>query len=149
MGLKLETTRQRMLAILCAKFPKCFFPIGETPKPLKINIFGAIYASFEPKTVTLKNDLKIFLTWYVRRKAYLKAVVAKGAIRVGLNGEQAGIVTEIQRAFSQEQLYQKLQSEADIKAHKKLAQIGATRRATVSVPSANICTRNTRICFNI
>lgn len=80
---------------LSATFPACFASFGADKRPLKIHIDADISERcFNIKTsfgaiLALENALRD----YCRGERYLASVVA-GAIRVDLDGNPAGVVTE-------------------------------------------------------
>jgi ProP effector len=76
------------LALLCERWPKCFFMFQGRRLPLKIGIHKDIPDGLiEPKILRLAFRL------YVNNPGYLNAM-RLGAARVDLNGEAAGTVGE-------------------------------------------------------
>jgi len=76
------------LALLCERWPKCFFMFPGRRLPLKIGIHEDIPDGLiEPKVLRLAFRL------YVNNSGYLNAM-RLGAARVDLNGEVAGTVDE-------------------------------------------------------
>ena len=76
------------LALLCQRWPKCFFMFPGRRLPLKIGIHKDIPDGLiEPKILRLAFRL------YVNNPGYLNAM-RLGAARVDLNGEVAGTVDE-------------------------------------------------------
>jgi ProP effector len=76
------------LALLCERWPKCFFMFPGRCLPLKIGIHKDIPDGLiEPKILRLAFRL------YVNNPGYLNAM-RLGAARVDLNGEVAGTVDE-------------------------------------------------------
>ena len=76
------------LALLCERWPKCFFMFQGRRLPLKIGIHTDIPDGLiEPKILRLAFRL------YVNNPGYLNAM-RLGAARVDLNGEVAGTVGE-------------------------------------------------------
>jgi hypothetical protein len=71
-------------------FPKCFQPFGAPKLPLKIGIFHDVKALY---TTTLRHDLAAALKDYTSGVTYLRAMTA-GAVRIDLDGNPAGEVTE-------------------------------------------------------
>jgi ProP effector len=76
------------LALLCGRWPKCFFMFQGRRLPLKIGIHKDVPDGLiEPKILRLAFRL------YVNNPGYLNAM-RLGAARVDLNGEAAGTVGE-------------------------------------------------------
>ncbi|MHB0774602.1 ProQ/FINO family protein [Halomonas sp. WWR20] len=103
-------TPQALLAQWYRRYPKTFFK-GHT-RPLKTGIHLEL-AECEPWSEKL---VRRALACYVHLPRYLKAVRA-GAARVGLNGEEAGIVNEDEALHARKQLesLQQQQQERDRK----------------------------------
>jgi ProP effector len=77
------------LALLCERWPKCFFIFPGRRLPLKIGIHKDIPDGLiEPKILRLAFRL------YVNNPGYLNAM-RLGAVRVDLNGAPAGKVDEV------------------------------------------------------
>lgn len=85
------------------QFPKCFMPFGEPKKPLKIGIFDDILAIYGGSYKGFRYLLEGALRDYVHGETYLRAMVA-GAIRVDLEGNVAGNVTEKAATLAAERL---------------------------------------------
>ena len=76
------------LALLCERWPKCFFMFPGRRLPLKIGIHEDI-----PDGLIEPNILRLASRLYVNNPGYLNAM-RLGAARVDLNGEVAGTVDE-------------------------------------------------------
>lgn len=81
---------KEVIAYLCEKFPNCFIADGEA-KPLKIGLFQELAAALEGDEKVSKTSLRQALRNYTMSWRYLHAC-RDGAVRVGLNGEEAGVV---------------------------------------------------------
>ena len=81
-----------LLARLCDEFPKCFKPRKVTPLPLKVGIRDDLmeYLGDSVPADLLQNSLAA----YCSRRAYLQALWADGAERVGLDGKPCGPVDQ-------------------------------------------------------
>lgn len=75
-----------VIAFLAQRFPKCFSAEGET-KPLKIGIFKDLAEQVTDQEVLSRTRLRQALRRYTSSWRYLKCV-AKGGLRIDLNGEQ-------------------------------------------------------------
>jgi len=118
------STRQRReqaiaasIAPLAETFPKCFSVYGERRRPLKIGIDKAVLTALDGAITP--TELHRALGFYCSNPAYLEHT-RKGAWRLDLNGELAGVVT------------------ADEEAHAKaaLARIKAKRAARAAAAKA-------------
>lgn len=81
---------KEVIAYLCEKFPNCFIAEGEA-KPLKIGLFQELAVALEGDEKVSKTSLRQALRNYTMSWRYLHAC-RDGAVRVGLNGEKAGVV---------------------------------------------------------
>lgn len=81
---------KEVIAYLCEKFPNCFIAEGEA-KPLKIGLFQELAVALEGDEKVSKTSLRQALRNYTMSWRYLHAC-RDGAVRVGLNGEEAGVV---------------------------------------------------------
>lgn len=81
---------KEVIAYLCEKFPNCFIAEGEA-KPLKVGLFQELAAALEGDEKVSKTSLRQALRNYTMSWRYLHAC-RDGAVRVGLNGEEAGVV---------------------------------------------------------
>ncbi|HET8817593.1 MAG TPA: RNA chaperone ProQ [Pseudidiomarina sp.] len=79
-----------VLAYLVEKFPACFSISGEA-KPLKIGIFEDLAARLEDDERVSKTRIRTALRHYTNSWRYLRAV-KEGAMRVDLDGADAGLV---------------------------------------------------------
>jgi len=76
------------LALLCQRWPKCFFMLRGYRLPLKIGIHKDI-----PDGLIEPKILRLVFRLYVNNPGYLNAM-RLGVVRVDLNGEVAGTVGE-------------------------------------------------------
>jgi ProP effector len=82
--------------LLTETFPLAFMPKGTEKRPLKVGIYADVRAALPELS---GKDVRIALADYTEGPTYLRNVIA-GAVRVGLNGEPAGAVTEEQAAHA-------------------------------------------------
>lgn len=92
------------IAYLVEKFPLCFSLEGEA-KPLKIGLFQELAEALANDEKISKTVLRQALRAYTSGWRYLHGCKA-GAVRVGLAGEEAGIVEESQAQHAAETLAQ-------------------------------------------
>lgn len=78
------------IAYLVEKFPACF-SLSE-PRPLKLGLFQELALAIEADQKVSKTLLRQALRLYTKSWRYLSACQAEAA-RIGLQGEEAGIVT--------------------------------------------------------
>jgi ProP effector len=76
-----------VLAILAARYPACFFLAAHERRPLKIGIHKEIAL----EGITTEELNRAFWT-YTSNESYRQAL-QEGAVRIGLDGAPAGIVT--------------------------------------------------------
>jgi ProP effector len=91
---KIAKARQRVaatLALLAQKWPACFSIYERNRKPLKVRIRDDILA--ELGDMISPAELALALGCYVANRVYRSRLVA-GAVRIDLNGEPAGTVSE-------------------------------------------------------
>ena len=84
--------------------------------PMKIGISGDIVDRLELDAEATR-DLGKILSQHVNRYAYQKALTAEGAVRLGLDGTPAGLVTEEQRQMAAKKL-ERLKAKLKAKAAK-------------------------------
>lgn len=92
------------IAYLVEKFPLCFSLEGEA-KPLKIGLFHELATALEGDEKVSKTLLRQALRAYTSGWRYLHGC-KEGAVRVGLLGEEAGIVDAMQAQHAAETLAQ-------------------------------------------
>jgi ProP effector len=104
----LPSTRQRReqaiaatITLLAETFPKCFAIYEGRRRPLKIGIHLDIQAALNGAITPA--ELNRVLGLYCSNPAYL-SYLRKGAVRLDLNGEPAGIVADDEAAHAQEML---------------------------------------------
>jgi hypothetical protein len=88
-------------AWLLRTYPKCFQPFGSPKLPLKINIHRDIHARHDCRAFNF--DLRNALVDYAAGATYLRAMIT-GAVRVDLDGNPAGDVTEEAAKFAADAL---------------------------------------------
>lgn len=90
------------IAYLVEKFPLCFSLEGEA-KPLKIGLFQELAEALSDDEKVSKTVLRQALRAYTSAWRYLHGC-KEGAVRVGLQGEEAGIVDATQAQHAAETL---------------------------------------------
>jgi sRNA-binding protein len=93
------TDPQRTIVALVERFPAAFSTA--VPRPLAVGIYHDIRRA-EPKIDD--DDLRNALAAYTRSNAYLKALAARRATRVNLNGEPVAPVSKADAALAQRTL---------------------------------------------
>jgi sRNA-binding protein len=115
---KKRTRAKALIAVLAAKFPKCFAVPDTGRRPLKVGIDADLLAALSgtiPRT-----DLIRALAMYCSSHGYLERVL-NGAWRIDLQGNPAGVVT------------------ADDERHAKVKRAGIkAKRDACSAPGAKI-----------
>lgn len=110
----------RLFTDLRERFPQAFC---HPPKPLALGTKERLIASgFSERDAGL-----ILMTW-CRSPLYLKSLVIDGAVRVNLDGSEAGPVSDLDREFSREKLKQAKAQRKAAKA-RKTANIAANQAA--------------------
>ncbi|MFA9487405.1 MULTISPECIES: RNA chaperone ProQ [unclassified Mannheimia] len=89
---KTNPSTKEVIAYLAEKFPLCFSVEGEA-KPLKVGLFQELAEALKDDEKVSKTLLRQVLRNYTNSWRYLAASQANVA-RVGLQGEEAGVVTE-------------------------------------------------------
>lgn len=92
---KTAPSTKEVIAYLAGKFPHCFILDGEV-KPLKIGLFQDLAVALEGDEFVSKTSLRHALRAYTMSWRYLSACQI-GAVRVGIQGEEAGEV-DVQQA---------------------------------------------------
>jgi sRNA-binding protein len=82
--------------ILTERFPLAFMPKGASKPPLKVGTYGDVRVAAPDLT---SKDVRLALNDYTGGATYLRNVIV-GAVRIDLNGESAGTVTEDQAAHA-------------------------------------------------
>src|SRR5215207_9083757 len=113
--------REATIRVLADRWPNCFAVSEKQRRPLKIGIGEEIAG------LLTDVDVLAALALYTRSPGYMEALVA-GAVRIGLDGEPAGVVTAQQVAFARTQL-------ATMQKRRETKQGDAARRPTLSLPS--------------
>lgn len=99
---KTNPSTKEVIAYLAEKFPACFSVEGEA-KPLKKGIFQDLAQALADDDKVSKTLLRQVLRNYTNAWRYL-AASQSNAVRVGLQGEEAGVVTEEEAAHAAETL---------------------------------------------
>jgi len=103
-----------VIAYLAELFPKCFTTSGDA-LPLKIGIFEDLAQRLESDEKVSKTRLRTALRQYTNSWRYLRSVKA-GAMRVDLDGAEAGVIEAEHESHAQETL---AASQAKVQAAKK------------------------------
>ncbi|MDH2924307.1 ProP effector [Nicoletella semolina] len=98
---KAPSTKE-VITFLAEKFPNCFSLEGEA-KPLKIGLFQELSEALASDGNISKTSLRQALRTYTMNWRYLHGC-KEGAIRVGLQGEEAGVVDATQAAHAAQTL---------------------------------------------
>jgi hypothetical protein len=85
---------------LVRRFPACFMPRGEPPKPLARGIDAQLFESYPDID---RHALMFFLGEYTSAADYHRAMIV-GAERVDLGGAPAGVVTLSNAAYAKHKL---------------------------------------------
>ena len=118
------SNNKEIIAYLAEKFPLCFSLEGEA-KPIKIGLFQDLAEALKDDPKVSKTQLRYALRQYTSNWRYLHGC-KKGAVRVDLQGNPAGVL-------EQEHVQHAAQQLADAKA--KLAEKRAAEKA--ANPKAN------------
>ena len=117
---KVNPPVKEVIAYLAEKFPLCFSVEGEA-KPVKIGLFEDLSAALADDETVSKTQLRQALRGYTMSWRYL-AACKPNAVRVGLQGEEAGIVDEQQAEHAAQTLAQSRETVAARKAEQRKAQ---------------------------
>ncbi|KYL09437.1 RNA chaperone ProQ [Mannheimia haemolytica] len=99
---KTNPSTKDVIAYLAEKFPLCFTLEGEV-KPLKVGLFQELAEALKDDEKISKTLLRQVLRNYTNSWRYLAASQANVA-RVGLQGEEVGVVTEDEATHAAEAL---------------------------------------------
>lgn len=108
------------IAYLVEKFPLCFSLEGEA-KPLKIGLFQELADALAGDEKISKTQLRQVLRAYTSNWRYLHGC-KEGAQRVGLQGEEAGVVDATQAEHAAQTLAQAKAAYAEKKAQQRKEQ---------------------------
>lgn len=111
---------KEVIAYLAEKFPLCFSVEGEA-KPLKIGIFQDLAEALSDDDTVSKTQLRQVLRVYTTSWRYLHGVKAN-VMRVGLQGEEAGVVDEQQAEHAAQTLAAAKEAVAARRAEERKAQ---------------------------
>lgn len=117
---KVNPPIREVIAYLAEKFPLCFSVEGEA-KPIKIGLFEDLAAALADDETVSKTQLRQALRGYTMSWRYL-AACKPNAVRVGLQGEEAGVVDEQQAEHAAQALAQSREAFAARKAEERKAQ---------------------------
>lgn len=120
---KTALSTKEVVLYLAEKFPRCFTLEGEA-KPLKIGLFQDLAEALADDEKISKTLLRQALRAYTSNWRYLHGC-REGAIRIGLQGEEAGIV----EATQAEHAAQTLEQAKAAYAEKRAQQLKEKRRA--------------------
>lgn len=111
---------KEVIAYLAEKFPLCFSLEGEA-KPLKIGLFQELADALADDEKISKTLLRQALRAYTANWRYLHGC-KEGAVRVGLQGEEAGVVDAAQASHAAQTLAQAKAAFAEKKAQQRKEQ---------------------------
>lgn len=111
---------KEVIAYLAEKFPLCFSLEGEA-KPLKIGLFQELAEALADDDKVSKTLLRQALRAYTSNWRYLHGC-KEGAVRVGLQGEEAGVVDATQASHAVQTLEQAKAMVAEKKAQQRKEQ---------------------------
>lgn len=117
---------KEVVAYLCEKFPHCFIAEGEA-KPLKVGLFQDLATALEGDDKVSKTLLRQALRSYTMSWRYLHAC-RDGAVRVDLNGEEAGVVDSQQAEHAAQTLAQAKAAYAERRAAEQKEQRKVQRK---------------------
>ncbi|CUA82756.1 sRNA-binding protein [Pseudidiomarina woesei] len=123
---KLTNTKE-VIAYLAEKFPECFSLEGEA-KPLKIGIFEELAERLKDDETVSKTRIRTALRHYTNSWRYLRAVKV-GAVRVDLDGAEAGIIEDDHQQHAEQALAESKAAAAERAATKRKAQQAAAKSA--------------------
>lgn len=102
---------EEIIAFLAEKFPQCF-SIKGAAKPLKIGIFKDVIGRLDEQSPISRTGLRAALRRYTSSWRYLQSVKTD-AIRVDLDGNEAGTIEKEHADYAAEQLKQSKQKFAE------------------------------------
>lgn len=117
---KTTMNTKEAIAYLAEKFPLCFSLEGEA-KPLKIGLFQELADALADDEKISKTLLRQALRAYTANWRYLHGC-KEGAVRVGLQGEEAGVVDAAQASHAAQTLAQAKAAFAEKKAQQRKEQ---------------------------
>ncbi|RUO44459.1 RNA chaperone ProQ [Aliidiomarina taiwanensis] len=118
-----------VIAYLAELFPACFTTSGDA-LPLKIGIFEDLAKRLENDEKVSKTRLRTALRQYTNSWRYLRSVKA-GAVRVDLDGAEAGVIEAEHEAHAQETL---AASQAKVQEAKKAQREANKKEAEAKQP---------------
>jgi ProQ/FINO family len=115
----------RGIETLCEEYPKAFFAVGKSRKPLKIDIEDDIKSDICKRESELRcYNIDDTLKWYRTHVGYQLACSTAGANRLDLNGKPVSKITEAEaREYEQD-------------ARESFNKINAYKRASAATPAA-------------
>lgn len=117
---KTNPSTKEVIVYLAEKFPACFSVEGEA-KPLKVGLFQELAEALKDDEKVSKTLLRQVLRSYTNSWRYLAASQAN-AVRVGLQGEEAGVVSESEAQHAAEALAAAKAAVAERKAQERKEQ---------------------------
>jgi ProP effector len=92
---RLDAKIDATLALLCERFPRCFFHYERRRRPLKIGIYHDLIAALDGAV-----DAKLLskMLWVYTFNVYYRQAQTAGAARIDLDGNAAGEVTPAEAA---------------------------------------------------
>lgn len=110
---------KEIIAFLAQKFPKCFILEGEC-RPLKIGLFQDLAEALKDEPRVSKTQLRHALRQYTANWRYLHASKV-GAVRVDLEGNDAGVLTQEHIDHASQQLQDSKAKAAERRAAERAA----------------------------
>lgn len=126
---KLTNTKE-VIAYLAEKFPECFSLEGDA-KPLKIGIFEELAERLANDETVSKTRIRTALRHYTNSWRYLRAVKV-GAVRVDLDGAEAGMIEEDHQQHAEQALAESKAAAAERAATKRKAEQAANKQAAAN-----------------
>ena len=117
---KVNPPTKEVIAYLAQKFPLCFSLEGEA-KPVKVGLFQDLAEALADDETVSKTQLRQVLRAYTMSWRYL-ACCQENAVRVGLQGEEAGVVDAQQAEHAAQSLAQAKEAFNARKAEQRKAQ---------------------------
>lgn len=94
-----------VIALLAERWPLAFHVYGPRRRPLKVGVHGEIAAAMDGAMTP--REIAIGLRFYTMSQHYQRSLTRAGAVRIGLDGEAAGVVTADEAKQAAEELAQR------------------------------------------
>jgi sRNA-binding protein len=108
MAMPISNRTASMVSRLKSKWPKAF---SDPPRPLGVGITASIIAQMNrPYYHKTQEEVSNAMEWWTRQPQYLKSCTV-GAIRVNLQGQPVGSVSEAEAQFAAAELVRRAQEE--------------------------------------